>query len=77
MSDCRLCLGIQSLPASDLVQEVVAKKEMSLETLLTGMRDSMVLGWTLREMAGRREGTLCEEHAAQVKELAFGEEGEG
>ena len=73
MSDCRLCVAVQSVAESALVRDALEKKELTFETMLTGMRDSIVLGWTLRGMQSG-DGELCEEHAAQVAELSAPEE---
>jgi hypothetical protein len=78
--DCRLCIAIQSVAETDLVREAVEKKELTIETMLTGMRDAVVLGWTLRDMQASRaeaDGTLCDEHRAHVKSLTEGEEPTG
>jgi hypothetical protein len=78
-TDCPLCVSVQSIAESALVRDAIEKGELSIETMLTGMRDSMVLGWVLRDMQGgaseskqfiRSHIELCEEHAAQVNELS-------
>lgn len=71
-NDCRLCVAIQSIAESDIVQEVVAKKELTLETMLSGMQDAVLLGWTLRDMQTSRaaaDDSVCEQHREQVKAL--------
>jgi hypothetical protein len=78
MTECSLCVAIQSVAETDLVREAVTKKELNIETMLTGMRDAVLLGWALRDMKTERataESMLCEEHCNQIKALTSEEEG--
>jgi hypothetical protein len=77
--ECRLCAAIQSVPQTELVKNAVTNGELSLETLMTGMRDSMLLGWAMRTMQhphAADSDTLCDDHLAQVRELTT-EDSEG
>jgi hypothetical protein len=76
MSDCVLCVAIQSVAEADIVKEAVAKRELTIETMLTAMRDAIVLGWTLRDMQGGPVD-LCDGHKEHVESLRLGEGVEG
>jgi hypothetical protein len=64
---------MQSVAESNIVRDAVAKSELSVETMLTGMRDAVVLGWTLRHMQpghATADSALCTEHREQVNMLS-------
>jgi hypothetical protein len=72
-NECRLCAATQSIPETDLVKAVLEKRELTLETLMMGMRDSIVLGWGLRGIQPegmRDQDVLCEEHIEHVRALS-------
>jgi hypothetical protein len=71
--NCVLCVVIQGIPTHATVRRALETKELTIETVLELMRDSIVTGWTLRDMARDPSEAVCEGHAEMIAGVKNGE----